>query len=59
MMRVEVRQILTLKEVAEWLRCHPVTICRLCRTRRIPAFKIGSDWRFDRRDLEEWVQPGQ
>lgn len=59
MMRVEVRQILTLNEVAEWLRCHPATIYELCRTRRIPGFKIGSDWRFDRRDLEEWVQPGR
>ncbi len=46
--------VLTLAEVAHYLRVHPSTIYRLVRRKEIPAFKVGSDWRFDVRELEEW-----
>jgi excisionase family DNA binding protein len=48
--------VLTLEEVAEFLRVHPSTIYRLIKKRSIPAFKIGSDWRFNQESIERWMK---
>jgi excisionase family DNA binding protein len=48
-------RVLTLEEVAEFLRVHPTTIYRLLRKGKIPAFKVGSDWRFNEDAVEKWV----
>jgi excisionase family DNA binding protein len=47
---------MTLGEVAEWLQVHPTTLYRLLRQRKIPAFRVGSDWRFQRDAIERWVK---
>ncbi len=46
---------MTLEEVAEYLRVHPSTVYRLLKKHRIPAFKVGSDWRFNLSSIEPWV----
>jgi excisionase family DNA binding protein len=46
--------VLTLEEVADYLRVHPSTIYRLVKRHQIPAFKIGSDWRFNRESIDVW-----
>lgn len=48
--------VMTLPEVAAWLKIHPQTLTRMLKRRAIPAFKIGSDWRFIARDLELWLE---
>ena len=48
--------VLTLRELAEYLRVHPSTIYRLLKTRQLPAFKIGADWRFNVEEIERWRQ---
>ena len=48
--------VLTLAEVAEFLRVHPTTIYRLLYKDQIPAFKVGSDWRFNQESVERWVK---
>ena len=48
--------VLTLEEVAQFLRIHPSTVYRLLRKPTIPAFKVGSDWRFNRESVENWVK---
>jgi excisionase family DNA binding protein len=48
--------VLTLEEVAQFLRVHPSTVYRLLRKRTIPAFKVGSDWRFNQESVERWVK---
>jgi excisionase family DNA binding protein len=48
--------VLTLDEVAEFLRVHPSTVYRLVKKRHIPAFKMGSDWRFNLESVERWVK---
>jgi excisionase family DNA binding protein len=45
-----------LEEVAEFLRVHHSTIYRLIKKRSIPAFKIGSDWRFHQESIERWIK---
>lgn len=46
--------VLTLLEVADLLRVHPSTIYRLVKRRELPAFKVGTDWRFNRRAIDAW-----
>jgi excisionase family DNA binding protein len=48
--------VMTLEEVAEFLHVHPSTVYRLLKDKRIPAFKIGSDWRFNLESIEKWVK---
>jgi excisionase family DNA binding protein len=47
-------QVMTMSEVAEYLRVHPSTIYRLLKQRQIPAFKMGSDWRFNLESIDQW-----
>jgi excisionase family DNA binding protein len=47
--------ILTLEEVAELLRVSPSTIYRLLHNSKMPAFRVGSDWRFRQEAVERWV----
>jgi excisionase family DNA binding protein len=47
--------VLTLEEVARFLKVHPSTVYRLLKKRQIPAFKMGSDWRFNQESIEKWV----
>jgi excisionase family DNA binding protein len=49
-------KVLKLEELAELLRVHPSTIYRLLRKRKIPGFKLGSEWRFSQKSVERWVK---
>ncbi len=46
------RLIMTSSEVAHYLRVNQGTLYKLIRRGRIPAFKVGSDYRFDRNAIE-------
>ncbi|HLW69128.1 MAG TPA: helix-turn-helix domain-containing protein [Candidatus Binataceae bacterium] len=46
--------VMTLEEVASYLRVHPSTIYRLLKKRQLPAFKVGSDWRFNLESIDRW-----
>jgi len=48
--------VLRLDEVAQFLHVHPSTIYRLLKNRSIPAFKVGSDWRFNQISIEKWMK---
>jgi len=48
-------EILTLHEVADYLHCHYTTVHRLIRKRGLPVFRLGSDFRVRRSDLENWI----
>jgi excisionase family DNA binding protein len=47
--------IMTTAEVADYLHVHLSTVYKLLRQRNIPAMRIGSDWRFNKSDLDEWM----
>jgi excisionase family DNA binding protein len=47
-------RVMTLDEVASYLRVHPSTIYRLLKKRQLPAFKVGSDWRFNLESIDRW-----
>lgn len=47
--------ILTLDEVAAYLKAGKRTIYRLAASGEIPAFKLGGTWRFRRSELDRWI----
>src|SRR5216683_5233704 len=49
------RRIMTVAEIAEYLKVQRVTVHRWARKGKIPAFKIGTDWRFDRDAIEKMM----
>jgi excisionase family DNA binding protein len=50
------RDFLTTKEVAEYLRVNPYTVYRLVAQKKLPAFKVGAQWRFKRSVLNQWLK---
>jgi len=48
-------EILTLKEVAEYLKLAEKTAYRLAAEGKLPGFKVGGSWRFKRVDIENWI----
>ena len=47
--------ILTLDEVAAFLKAGKRTVYRLAQKGGIPAFKLGGTWRFRRAELDQWI----
>ena len=49
-------EILTVMDVAQFLRVPKSTVYKLARVGELPASKIGKHWRFLRRDIHEWLR---
>jgi len=47
---------LTTEQVLDYLHINVRTIYRLIRAGRLPAYRVGRQWRFRRHDLEHWLQ---
>ena len=47
--------ILTVREVAEYLRMSETKVYRLVKERHLPAIRIGKSWRFRKDLLDEWL----
>ena len=46
--------VLTVGEVADYLRVSRSTVFRLLKRKELPAFKVGGDWRFNMEEIERW-----
>lgn len=49
-------QIMTVKDVASYLKLNERTVYRMAMSVKIPAFKVGTSWRFKREDIENWIE---
>ena len=47
--------VMTVRDMAEYLKVKERTIYRLVAKGGIPAFKVGGSWRFRRAEIEEWI----
>jgi excisionase family DNA binding protein len=47
-------KVLTVQEVSTYLRVHPSTIYRMLKKNQLPAFRVGSDWRFTVDAIDKW-----
>jgi len=50
------RELYTVKELAEILKVNRVTVQRWCKTGEIPAVKIGKSYRVEKKDFENWYK---
>jgi len=48
-------EILTIDEVAAYLKASKRTVYRLAASGNLPAFKLGGTWRFRRGELDRWI----
>lgn len=53
--RVE-SEILTLEQAAEFLQLHPKVVVRYIAERKLPAARLGRQYRFIKRDLAVWLK---
>ena len=49
-------ELMTLEEVADYLRVTRKTIYRLLEKRAIPSTRVGHQWRFDRGAVDTWLR---
>ena len=47
-------EILTLEEVAAYLKVKPQTIYTWAQEKKIPAAKLGKEWRFKKSVIDTW-----
>jgi len=50
------KEVLTVKQVAEFLQMDERTIYKLAKQGDIPSFKVSNQWRFLKKDIESWVE---
>ena len=49
-------EILTLKEVAAYLKLAEKTAYKLAAEGKLTGFKVGGSWRFKREDVQKWIE---
>jgi excisionase family DNA binding protein len=49
------REIMTVKQVAEYLQMDEHTIYKLARSGQIPSIKIAGQWRFKKDVIDNWI----
>jgi len=47
---------MTLDEVAAYLRLSKDTVYRMAQSGKIPASKVGTQWRFRQSDVDAWLE---
>jgi len=51
-----VSSVLTVRELASYLKMKDVTIYKHAQEGKIPAFKVGSKWRFKKDTIDKWIE---
>lgn len=47
--------VLTVRELADYLKMKPITIYKHASEGKLPGFKVGSHWRFKRETIDNWI----
>ena len=55
-MRATENDLMTLDEVAAYLRLSKDTAYRMAQTGNLPASKVGVQWRFRKADVDQWLE---
>lgn len=50
-----VAAMMTVKDVARYLRVHHITVYRMVHDGRLPAVRVGRVWRFHRHQIDRWL----
>lgn len=54
-MKEKEKEIMTVKQVADYLQMDEHTIYKLARSGQIPSIKIAGQWRFKREIIDKWI----
>ena len=52
----QIPEILTVKQLASYFQMDEHTIYRLAKSGKIPAMKIGAEWRFKKNLIDKWIE---
>ncbi len=47
--------VFTVPELANYLRMKPITIYKHVAGGKLPGFKVGSQWRFKKKTIDQWI----
>lgn len=50
------QDIMTVKELADYLKIAEKTTYRFASEGKIAGFKVGSAWRFRKSEIDEWIE---
>ena len=50
---------LTIDELIAYLKMGKTKLYTMAQKGKIPCSKIGSQWRFDREEIDEWIKSGR
>ena len=48
--------IMTIKELADYLKIAEKTAYRFALEKKIPGFKVGAAWRFRKSEIDAWIK---
>lgn len=49
-------EIITIKELADYLKIAEKTAYRFALEKKIPGFKVGAAWRFRKSEIDAWIK---
>jgi excisionase family DNA binding protein len=49
-------EILTLEELAQYLKISKPTLYKMVENGKIPALKLANQWRFKKEDIDKWLE---
>ena len=50
---------LTLEQIAEYLQMSTSSIYKMAQKGKIPAYKVGRQWRFKKEEIDKWIEEGK
>jgi len=50
---------LTLEQIAEYLQMSTSSIYKMSKKGKIPAYKVGRQWRFKKEEIDRWIEEGK
>lgn len=54
--KFDMKKWLTLEQIADYLQMSTSSIYKMAQARKIPAYKVGRQWRFKREEIDKWVE---
>jgi excisionase family DNA binding protein len=54
----DTREVMDVKQAAEYLGVHVNTVEKLLRSGQLPAFRIGNLWRMKKSAIDKWAEDG-
>jgi len=56
---LNVEKWLTLEQIAEYLQMSTSSIYKMAQAGKIPAYKVGRQWRFKKEEIDRWIEKGR